>query len=119
MNGNVQPIWMNQSPYCGNCGRHLKSVGRNVKDRYCGDCGVRIKWTECNPFNGEPVERVESKSAMIVNRELEEKIKRLGSELKNARNELCLRCGLYKKEHLGACDGCRYQHGGEWSKDLD
>ena len=22
------------------------------------------------------------------------------------RNELCLKCGNYKKEHLGACNGC-------------
>ena len=23
-------------------------------------------------------------------------------------NELCLRCGQYKREHEGACDGCRW-----------
>ncbi len=25
------------------------------------------------------------------------------------RNELCLRCGSYKNQHLGACDGCRWK----------
>lgn len=25
------------------------------------------------------------------------------------RNELCLRCGNYKNQHLGACDGCRWK----------
>jgi hypothetical protein len=24
-------------------------------------------------------------------------------------NELCLKCGQYKNEHLGACDGCRWK----------
>ena len=47
------------------------------------------------------------------------KIKRLQRELKDARNELCLKCGSYCEAHLGACDGCRYRNGGEWSADLD
>ena len=28
--------------------------------------------------------------------------------LKTAANELCLQCGLYCREHLGACNGCRW-----------
>ena len=24
-------------------------------------------------------------------------------------NELCLKCGNYRDEHLGACDGCRWK----------
>lgn len=36
------------------------------------------------------------------------KIERLERDLKDCRNELCLRCGEYKKRHLGACDGCRW-----------
>ena len=43
----------------------------------------------------------------------------LQSELKNCRNELCLKCGSYREAHLGACDGCRYRHGGEWEKEMD
>ena len=31
------------------------------------------------------------------------------SDLKDCRNELCLRCGDYKQRHLGACDGCRWK----------
>jgi hypothetical protein len=30
------------------------------------------------------------------------------SELKDCVNELCLQCGKYHDEHLGACDGCRW-----------
>lgn len=25
------------------------------------------------------------------------------------RNELCLKCGNYQREHLGACNGCRWR----------
>jgi len=32
-----------------------------------------------------------------------------GSDLRDCRNELCLRCGDYKQRHLGACDGCRWR----------
>ena len=30
------------------------------------------------------------------------------AELKDCVNELCLQCGKYHDEHLGACDGCRW-----------
>ncbi len=29
--------------------------------------------------------------------------------LKNCVNELCYRCGEYRNEHLGACDGCKWK----------
>ena len=28
---------------------------------------------------------------------------------KDARNELCLKCGRYREAHTGACDGCRWK----------
>lgn len=48
-----------------------------------------------------------------------DKFFRIERELKQCRNELCLKCGQYKDAHLGACDGCRYRHGGEWEEDLN
>lgn len=36
-------------------------------------------------------------------------IRRLKIELKDCRNELCLRCGEYKYRHKGACEGCRWE----------
>ena len=33
----------------------------------------------------------------------------LARDLKDFRNELCLRCGNYREKHLGACDGCRWK----------
>lgn len=41
-----------------------------------------------------------------------EEIRRLTVDLKDCRNELCLRCGDYKKAHRGACDGCRWRNAG-------
>ena len=32
----------------------------------------------------------------------------LKSELHDCVNELCLKCGQYREEHKGACDGCRW-----------
>lgn len=32
----------------------------------------------------------------------------LKSELNDCVNELCLKCGQYRREHEGACDGCRW-----------
>ena len=36
-------------------------------------------------------------------------IDELKTELKDCRNELCFKCGMYKTQHLGSCDGCRWQ----------
>lgn len=30
---------------------------------------------------------------------------------RNARNELCLKCGRYHEAHNGSCDGCRWKEG--------
>lgn len=35
-------------------------------------------------------------------------IEELLTDLKDCRNELCLRCGQYKTKHLGSCEGCRW-----------
>ena len=34
---------------------------------------------------------------------------KLHHELEDCRNELCLKCGNYKEDYLGACDGCRWK----------
>lgn len=31
------------------------------------------------------------------------------SDLRDCVNELCLKCGQYRNEHLGACDDCRWK----------
>ena len=65
----------------------------------------------------EIMTRMEQDETAIRN--LKAKVKRLQREVKDARNELCMRCGNYREAHQGACDGCRYRHGGEWEADLD
>ena len=37
-----------------------------------------------------------------------DEIVRLRKELKTCRNELCLKCGLYRERYLGSCNGCRW-----------
>lgn len=36
-------------------------------------------------------------------------IERLETDLKDCRNELCLKCGQYQTKHLGSCNGCRWE----------
>ena len=38
------------------------------------------------------------------------KIEQLERDLRDCRNELCLRCGEYKTKHLGSCNGCRWEN---------
>ena len=45
----------------------------------------------------------------IIKNKLEEAHRMLESELRDCRNELCLKCGAYHKAHEGACDGCRWK----------
>ena len=33
----------------------------------------------------------------------------LESDLRDCVNELCLKCGQYRTEHLGSCTGCRWK----------
>jgi hypothetical protein len=44
--------------------------------------------------------------------ELKIRVESLKADLKDCRNELCLRCGEYKTAHLGSCDGCRWKERG-------
>lgn len=41
--------------------------------------------------------------------EQDAKLRRYKSEFKDAVNELCFKCGEYRDQHLGACDGCRWK----------
>ena len=43
-------------------------------------------------------------------------IDELKAELKDCRNELCFRCGLYLGAHNGACNGCRWRITAEGSE---
>lgn len=57
----------------------------------------------------------------MSNEELQMKCKRLQKELKQCRNELCIKCGEYHEAHrpYSACSTCRYRHNGEWQKDIE
>ena len=44
--------------------------------------------------------------------ELKARVESLKADLKDCRNELCLKCGQYTTAHLGSCDGCRWRDNG-------
>lgn len=46
-------------------------------------------------------------AADVLEKELGEARKRE----RDAINELCNKCGRYREEHNGTCDGCRWHHG--------
>lgn len=41
--------------------------------------------------------------------ELKKELHETKSEFNAVRNELCCKCGRYRKAHSGACDGCRWK----------
>ena len=41
-------------------------------------------------------------------REAADVIDTLDRDLRECKNELCLKCGAYKTRHLDSCDGCRW-----------
>lgn len=42
---------------------------------------------------------------------------RLMDSLKNCANELCMKCGKYRNDHLGACDSCKWRDVKFWETD--
>ena len=45
-------------------------------------------------------------------REAADAIKELSqieTDLRDCRNELCIKCGQYQTKHLGSCNGCRWE----------
>lgn len=65
----------------------------------------------------------ENRIQLLVDKcfDLEAALGRFKGELKACANELCLRCGEYKHEHLGSsCVDCRFRkvRHGDWS-DID
>ena len=47
----------------------------------------------------------------------DKKIDELKNKLRFYRNEFCLKCGNYREEHLGKCDGCYFRN--EWHGDFE
>ena len=42
--------------------------------------------------------------------QMSDEFAKLKRDLKDCRNELCLKCGNYRQAHHGACDGCRWRN---------
>ena len=65
------------------------------------------------------IEDQEERIAIMTEGGNDKKVSILQSELYNCRNELCIKCGLYRRSHEGVCNGCRYRHDGEWKEGLE
>ena len=65
------------------------------------------------------IEDQEERIAIMSEGGNDKKVSILQSELYNCRNELCIKCGLYRRSHEGVCNGCRYRHDGEWKEGLE
>lgn len=57
----------------------------------------------------EPVLIPATKEIYQTLMDLQAEVYRMEGEFHDAVNELCLKCGSYRQEHEGACDGCRWQ----------
>lgn len=40
---------------------------------------------------------------------LKAKLGQMKTQCMTIRNELCMKCGGYHRQHMGACDGCRWR----------
>lgn len=54
----------------------------------------------------EMAQFIEAKNLLT---DAEAAITELSKNLRDCRNELCLKCGNYAQAHNGACDGCRWR----------
>lgn len=51
-------------------------------------------------ITSDAADLIESQAARLAEAERRER---------DARNEICLKCGRYREAHKGACDGCRWK----------
>ena len=79
-----------------------------AKHGYCDNCPAYQLDGDClAPVMIRAADLIESLQARIT--DLEGQLKTAGQRERNARNELCLKCGRYHEAHNGACDGCRWK----------
>lgn len=79
----------------------------------CDKCGKaeEAKTKQTNADRGEIELTIERLKA--IKDQLVEAYGALQSELRDCRNELCLKCGNYHEAHNGACNGCRWRQSHE------
>ena len=70
-------------------------------------CGDAIVWKEWSISKDAAIEESLMRLAAYEDTGLSP------ADIADLRNELCQRCGQYRRAHLGACDGCRWKKGME------
>lgn len=59
--------------------------------------------------DGRTIRRIEVKELLAEYDRLTAELAESQRRARDARNELCLKCGKYPEAHKGACDGCRWK----------
>ena len=57
----------------------------------------------------DPILIEDTKEIYKVLMDQQAEVYRMEGEFHDAVNELCYKCGSYRQEHEGACDGCRWR----------
>ena len=81
-----------------------------AREVVCGMCRYEdsANCKECeHPI--DDIQATDLQALKVLKALADAKIERLERELRDCRNELCLRCGEYKTKHLGSCDCCRWK----------
>lgn len=85
--------------------RALRQAQENYKHDIVSTGRIRI-----DEMARDCADCIESLQAQLS--EISEQLAASQRKVRDARNELCLKCGKYHTAHLGACDGCRWKKGG-------
>ena len=67
------------------------------------------EWCDANEYDVPLCMGDNQRAAADLLESQQARITELESQLADARNELCQKCGRYHEAHKGACNGCRWK----------
>jgi len=70
-----------------------------------GNALTKAGWPSYEVIEGQPHESKAHYYNLVTQQQA---VRTLETDFHDCVNELCLKCGSYKEEHNGACDGCRW-----------
>ena len=86
----------------------VKALRWMSKVRICETKMVNCHECEFHGFCTDPDSDESIANQIVFHEQAATRIEQLSRDNNTLRNELCLKCGLYKTEHEGSCDGCRW-----------
>ena len=85
--------------------REQEEIIRSIEERISELKAVRQSLLQCK----RDLECMETELVLVRKQN-----DRLLTSLKDCANELCQKCGQYRNDHLGACDGCKWKEVKHW-----